>query len=180
MRIVLIIALSAVLASCIPVRIAPKFKDHKVMVAKKFKRSLPRETSFIFKDPKDANEFYNYMNTKFQLNHVDVAYNVPFVIEDKTYYLSYKEIGIEDQILNMPLILIDAKMEQEGLVKLFEDDHVSRTGHWYLVLTVYDDNFKNCLKASYLMQPKILEYLKALKQEYLNTQNYEALLFAKK
>jgi len=29
------------------------------MVAKKFKRSLPRDYAFIFEDPKDANEFYN-------------------------------------------------------------------------------------------------------------------------
>ena len=52
--------------SCIPVKIAPRFKneDYKIMQAKKFQRKMPRETSFIFKDPKDAGEFYNYINKK--------------------------------------------------------------------------------------------------------------------
>ena len=59
-KFVLFIFLTAIITSCIPTKIAPRFKneDYKVMQAKKFERNLPRETSFIFKDPKDADEFY--------------------------------------------------------------------------------------------------------------------------
>ena len=32
------------------------------MQANKFQREMPREMSFIFKDSKDANEFYSYIN----------------------------------------------------------------------------------------------------------------------
>lgn len=52
MKKLLIIVLTVSFTSCIPTRIAPRFEGHKVLQAKKFKRKLPRETSFIFKDLK--------------------------------------------------------------------------------------------------------------------------------
>ena len=61
------------------------------MDAKKNKRKLPRETSYIFEDPKDAYHFYDYINAKFRLNHLNVGMNTPFVIGGKTYYLTYNE-----------------------------------------------------------------------------------------
>ena len=44
-------------SSWIPLRIAANIKTDKVMVAKKFKRKLPKRHAFIFEDLKDANEF---------------------------------------------------------------------------------------------------------------------------
>lgn len=149
------------------------------MQAKKFQRKMPRETAFIFKDPKNADEFYHYINKKFKLNHKNVGLNTPFQIDGKTYFLSYKEIDKEDKNFNLIGLFIDAKLDDENLPTVF-NNYTTRKGHWYLILTVYDENIKNCLIDKHPMKLKILQYLKGLKQEYLTTKNYEELLLTKK
>ncbi len=178
--IILILALST--SSCIPIKIAPKFKneDYKIMQAKKFQKKMPRQTSFIFKDTKDAEEFYNYINKKYQLDHTDVGFNVPFQLDGETLYLSYHEAERTDETVNLPFVLIDAKRDGSGNSRLFENNYATRKGHWYILLTVYDENLKNCLKDHHPLKVKTIQYLKELKQEYLTTQNYEELLFTKK
>ena len=170
------------ITSCIPLKVAPKFKneDYKVMVAKKFQKKMSKETSFIFKDTKDADEFYQYINKKYRLNNIDVGYNVPFQIDGKDYFLSYEEAERTDKSLNLPLVLIDAKRESNGNTPLFEDNYTSRTGHWYIIITVFDENNENCLLEKHPQHKNIIKYLKDLQQEYLTTQNYEELLFTKK
>ena len=147
------------------------------MVAKKFKRKLPKHYAFIFEDPKDANEFYNYVNTKYELHHQDVEWNVPFEIEGKLFYFSFYEVEIPDKTLNFLPFLIDAKLEQEGWSPMFEDNYVSRKGNWYLAITVSNDIIIDCLKPEYIKREAIINYLKDMRVEYLNTHNYlEALL----
>ncbi|WP_179315430.1 hypothetical protein [Winogradskyella undariae] len=182
MKKLLAIAIVFSFTSCIPVKIAPRFKnqDYKIMLAKKFQKDMPRETSFIFKDSKDAEEFYNYINKKYHLNHIDVGYNVPFELENETLYLSYYEAERTDEKVNLPFALIDAKRESNGNSRLFEGNYGTRTGHWYIILTVYDKNIKNCLIDKHPLKEKTIQYLKELKQEYLTTQNYEELLLTKK
>ncbi|WP_299362408.1 hypothetical protein [Winogradskyella sp.] len=182
MKKVLILVLALSITSCIPYKIAPKFKkeDYKVMKAKKFQRKLPNETSFIFKDPKDAYEFYNYLNKKYNLENKYVGVNTPFQINNETYYLSYSEVERTDETLNLPLIVIDAKREQNGNSALFVDGYTSRKGHWYLVITVYDEELNNCLLDKHPIKPLVLKYLIDLKHEYLTTHNYEELLFVEK
>jgi len=168
--------------SCIPVKTAPKFKNkpYKIMLAKKFQKKMPKEVSFIFKDSKNAGEFYQYINKKYKLNDQNVGSNVPFQIDDETVYLTYYEAERTDEKVNLPLVAIDAKRESNGNSRLFEDNYSTRTGHWYIILTVYDESIKNCLKDKHPLKEKTIQYLKALQQEYLTTQNYEALLFTKK
>lgn len=180
-KLILLISIFGI-TSCIPVKIAPKFKnqDYKIMQAKKFQRDMPKETSFIFKDSKDADEFYTYINKKYQLNNVNVGSNVPFQIEGQTLYLTYYEAERTDETVNLPLVAIDAKRESNGNSRMFEGNYKSRTGHWYIILTVYDENIKNCLKENHSLREKTTQYLKNLKQEYLTTQNYEELLFTEK
>ncbi|MFD1015256.1 hypothetical protein [Winogradskyella rapida] len=167
---------------CIPVAVAPRFKrhDYKIMQAKKFQKDLPREIAFIFKDPKEAEEFYHYINKKYQLQHNNVGYNVPFQLQNQTLYLSYHETQRTDKKINVPLAAIDSKRKSNGNSALFEGHYVSRTGHWYLALTVYDNNIKNCLKENHPLRAETIAYLKALKAEYLSTYNYEELLLNKK
>lgn len=163
--------------SCIPLRIAPNIKTDKVMVAKKFKRKLPKRYAFIFEDPKDANEFYYYVNTKYELNHLDVEYNVPFIAEGKEYFFSFHETEIPDKTLNLGLIFVDLILESKDWDPMFVDDYETRKGNWYLVITVSDDAFNDCLKPNYNSREDILKYLRNLKMEYLTTSNYlEALL----
>jgi hypothetical protein len=146
------------------------------MQAKKFQRKLPKETSFIFKDPKNADEFYYYINKKFNLNHKGVGFNTPFKLNGHNYYLSYDEVGKEDKKLNFGLAVVDLVLEEKTGVTMFDNNYTSRTGHWYIVLTVYDENVKNCLLNKHPMQKKVVQYLKVLQQEYLRTHNYEELL----
>ncbi len=164
-------------SSCIPIRIAPNIKTDKVTVAKKFKRKLPKRYAFIFEDPKDANEFYNYINTKYQLNFIDVEYNVPFYVEENEFFLSFHEVEIPTKTVNLLPIVVDGVLKSNDNDPLFEDNYETRIGNWYLALTVADNNFNDCLKPGYIHRDAILKYLRTLKYEYLNTSNYlEALL----
>ena len=163
--------------SCIPLRIAPKIESHKVMVAKKFKRKLPKRHAFIFEDPKDANEFYNYINTKYELYHQDVEFNVPFVVNNNEYFFSFHETEIPDKTLNLLPIAVDLTLKSKEWDPMFEGLYETRKGNWYLVLTVSDDDFKDCLKPGHPDREAILEYLRKMQTEYLTTSNYlEALL----
>ncbi|WP_299126192.1 hypothetical protein [uncultured Winogradskyella sp.] len=180
MKNTIIVLLLISITSCIPVKIAPKFDGHKVMAAKKFKRKLPNETSFIFRDTKNAEEFYTYIDKKFKLNDANVDSNLPFEIDGQTLYLSYLEAEREDKNYNLGLALVDAKRESNGNDPLFEDNYVNRTGYWYIIINVYDNNLKNCLKDDHPLKSKTIKYLENLMNEYLTTQNYEELLFTKK
>ena len=170
------------ITSCIPLRIAPNFQEegYKIKQAKKFKRKLPKENAFIFEDTKDADEFYNFVNTKYQLNHLDVGLEVPFRIDEKLYFLSYYEVEKTTKTLNLLPIFIDGATSGTDLETDLYDNYVSRMGSWYLVITVIDNDSNDCLKESHPSYNKVLEYLKNLKKEYFSTHNYEELLFTKK
>lgn len=153
-------------------RIAPSIKNDKVIVAKKFKRDLPRSYAFIFEDPKEADEFYNFVNTKYDLDFQDVESNVPIEIDAAIYYMSFYESEIPTKTINLIPIVIDAKAGSNGNEPLLEDAHFSRVGNWYLVLTVDNSEMKDCLAPNYPHREKILVFLRELKSEYLTTHNY--------
>ncbi len=168
--IILVLALS--LSACIPLRKAPEINQHKVMDAKKFKRKLPRETAFIFEDPKDANAFYNFINSKYNLNHFDVGIDTPIQIGTCTYYLNYYEAEIPDKTFNLFGFVVDAKLEQNDMSPIFDDAYVTRHGHWYIAITAHDSDNKNCLTSKHPDRKKIHDYLKMLRSEYLNTSSF--------
>ena len=171
-----IILVLFILSSCIPLRIAPTIKDDKVMLAKKFKRNLPREHAFIFEDPKEADEFYNFINAKYDLGYDLVESNVPFSIEGNQYFLSFYETEIPTKTLNLVPIVIDAKLESNGHDPLLADAEFSRKGKWFLVLTVSDTAMNDCLSPNYKLRDTVVKYLRQLKAEYLNTHNYVEVL----
>jgi len=160
MRNFLLVLLAISITSCIPVSFAPDFhnKGYKVKKAKKFKRKLPEQQAFIFEDTKEADEFYNFINTKFELNDLDVDYEVPFRIEGNLYYLSFYEIE-----------KITTAIDLFNLT----DEFVHELGSWYIVITVIDNDSNDCLKESHPKHTLILKYLKDLKQEYLCTKTIE-------
>ena len=163
--------------SCIPLRIAPKIKEDKVMLGKKFKRHLPKRYAYIFEDPKDVNEFYYYIDTKYQLYGQDVEYNVPFVIDGEEYYFSFHEVEIPDKTLNLVPIVADQILEKNGHDPMMEDFEFSRQGNWYIAITVADDRINDCLNPRHPAREKILTYLRDLRTEYLNTHHYVDVLF---
>lgn len=164
MRLLTIAFLSLLATSCIPIRIAPNIKEDKIMKANKFKRKLPKQYAFIFEDPKEADEFYNYVNTKFQLDFKDVEWNVPFELDNVVYYMSFYESEIPNKTLNLIPLLIDAKLDQEGFGPMFEDSYLSRNGNWYLILTVNNDVSTDCLHPNYEYRHKLISYFKELRK----------------
>jgi len=159
--------------SCIPLRKAPNIESEKIMVAKKFKRKLPNDYAFIFEDPKEADEFYNYINLKYELNHENVERNVPFNIKDEKYFLSFYETSIPTKTLNISPILIDITMAMFELGQVSYDGEIEvyRTDSWYLALTVMDSNLEDCLEPNYKYRTEVISYLYELKLEYLSSYN---------
>lgn len=177
----LLLTLSIItLTSCIPTKIAPRIEGDKVMYAKKFKRKLLREYTFIFEDPKQANEFYKYINTKYERNHKDVRYNTPIIVDGITYYLTFRETERQTETVNLVPIAIDAVLDDNNAPKLLKDVHVTRTGIWYILISVRDDDLKDCLHPNYKSRAAIIKYLRKLRHEYLNTMNYLEVLLKKK
>ncbi len=167
--------------SCIPLRIAPKIEDYKITPGKKFKRSLSKRQMFIFENPKDEHHFYNYVNTKFQLGDQNVYDDIPFEIEGEQYFFAWYEVEIADKSINLAPILFNATMSRlldsdndDGFI---DAEEVIRSGNWYLALEVYSDVEKDCLKEDTLSREVVLKYLRALKNEYLSTHNYNEVVF---
>lgn len=160
------------LCSCIPLRVAPEIKGEKITNAKKFKKDLPNFQGFIFEDTKNANEFYNFINIKYNLKHVNVGANIPFIINNKTYYLSYFERERVTKTVNLVPMFVDAKLNQNGNDALLEDLHTSRNGFWYIIITVTDVEIKDCLNQKHPQNQDVIKYLKNLKKEYFSSNNY--------
>ncbi|WP_123912664.1 hypothetical protein [Hanstruepera neustonica] len=172
MKKLLVIVLLTVVYACIPLQVAPNIETDTVKLSKKFKKDLPRSYGFIFEDPKEANEFYNFINTKYNREHIDVEYNVPISIKNKTYYLSFHEREKNTTFLNLVPLTVYAKLQSEGKSTLMDGYHTTRTGHWYLILTVYDDDLQDCLKPEYPEREAVLTHLRMLQKEYMTTSNY--------
>ena len=158
--------------SCIPYKIAPNIEGEKIITAKKFKKDLPNFYGFIFEDPKNANEFYNFINAKYNLKHLNVESNVPISINNETYYLSFFERERTTETINLIPFIIDADRNSKGKESLLEDFYATRTGFWYLVLTVTDTKIKDCLNPNHPQHGEIVNHLKKLKDEYFSTSNY--------
>ena len=169
-QLAIILILLIISTSCIPLRIAPNIKDYKIKVAKKFKRKLPNNYAFIFEDPKEADEFYNFIKLKYQLNYEDFGRNVPFGVNDKNYFLSFYETVIPTKTLDFSSGFLDATLAMTlGGQDSYEGEvEITRTDSWYLVLTVCDSNLEDCLEPNHKFRAEIVKYLIDLKMEYLN------------
>ena len=184
MRIVVSVVVAVFLFnSCIPLRIAPDIDDYKITKGKSFKKGLPKREMFVFEDPKEADEFYDYVNIKFQLNNENVYDDVPFEINTQTYFFSFYEVEIPDKTINLfPVVLdvfVNAALGIEDVEPVFSDDEngVTRNGHWYIAIEAYSDHEKDCLKVGSLSREVVLNYLRALKKEYISTHNYNETVF---
>jgi len=177
-RILLAIFVLFFLNSCIPIRIAPNIKDYKLTKGKRFKRGLPKKTVFVFEDPKDANEFYSYINTKFQLKDYYVDVEVPFYIDDRAFYFSFYEVEIPTKTINLIPMAFDVMLNQTAdMDPILEDAYSSRTGNWYIAMEVFSDTEKDCLSENSISREIVLAYLRELKNEYLATDNYNEIVF---
>ncbi|MEM9077466.1 MAG: hypothetical protein AAGC43_10520 [Bacteroidota bacterium] len=163
--------------SCIPLRIAPNINDYKITKGKKFKKSLPKKTVYVFEDPKEEEEFYNYINTKFGLKDYFVDVDVPFYIEGEKYSFSFYEVEIPDKTVNLIPLVADALLSRADMEPVFDEVHESRKGNFYIAIEVYDDLGDDMLVEESTSKPKIVQFLSELKNEYLNTHNYNEVVF---
>jgi len=173
----LVVLLAIFFQSCIPLRIAPTIKDYKVTSGKRFKKSLSKRQMFLFEDPKDSNEFYDFVNTKFQLNDTLVYDDVPFKIKQNQYFFAFYEVEIPDKSINLLPLLMDGILHNSDMDTMFEEVYTSRKGNWYIAIEVYSDNEKDCLVETSLSKEEVLKYLRTLKNQYLSTHNYNETVF---
>lgn len=158
--------------SCIPLQIAPKIEGGKVFAPKKFKKQLPYNYVYVFEDPKDANEFYDYINAKFQIVYDDDTGNIPVIIDDKSYYITFYEVERATTTLNLLPMAVDAALEEKGHGPFLESTHTSRSGTWYIALTMTDETILDALNPNYKNHVAVLAYTNALRNEYLTTVHY--------
>lgn len=173
------ILLFSICYSCIPLQIAPNLEEGKVYKPKKFKRSLPKQHAFVFTDPKDADEFYYYLNAKFTLDPEGLGNNIPIMIDNRRYFLSFYETEKSTQTLNLLPLAIDATLVANDSEPILDEIYTSRTGNWYIALTISDIGHQDALNPEYRDVQKITSYVTQLHKEYLTTQNYSALLLKK-
>ncbi len=166
------ILLYTLAVSCIPLQIAPNIDGAKVYKGKKFKRKLPKQHVYVFEDPKDANEFYTYINAKYKIDYDDGGGNLPITINNKKYYLTFYEVERNTKTVNLIPMMIDGIIEEKGSSPMLENFHYSRSGAWYIALTVSDDHFNDNLKENDPNRKQIIQYLDNLRNEYLTTANY--------
>lgn len=160
-------------AGCIPLKIAPNIETDKVEVARKFKRDLPNQYAFIFEDPKNTDEFYNFINTKFELNFESVKSNVPFFINDIEYALTFYEREKATKTVNLVPLAIDGALKNKGNDAMLEDSYTSRVGQWFVIVTVRNNQNQDCLSPNYEQRDAVVHYLRDLRNEYLTTSDYE-------
>ena len=167
------------LVSCVPISIAPDLENGKVIRAKKFKRKLPNRHSYVFTDPKNADEFYYFINTKFQRENEDVEYNVPVDIEGKRYYVSFYETEKSTQTINLLTIIVDRAIAGDDGEPYLEDIYTSRWGTWYVGLMIADEDFNDALNPEYVHYDQVSDYSENLKDEYLSMTNYNQSILQK-
>ncbi len=182
-RIILLGFSVLIFQSCIPLRIAPTIDDYKIARGKKFKRTLSKRVMFIFEDHKEAGHFYDYVNTKYQLDDENVYDDVPFKIDYEQFFFSFYEVEIPDKTLSLGPLLVDMALnlalqnEEPELYLADESRDIDRKENWYIAIEVYSDLEKDCLSKNSLSKEAVLKYLRALKNEYLATYNYNETVF---
>ena len=142
----------------------------KVVKAKRFVKQLPYQYVYVFDDPKDANEFYNYINAKYQVTYEEG--NLPLTIGGRQTFLTFYEVNKETQTVNLIPMMVNAALEEKGHSPMFEDVEMTRFGKWYIALTVTDTQLKDCLNPSHENYSAVEAFVATLREEYLTTTEY--------
>ena len=161
--------------SCIPVKVAPSIQDHKIVLAKKFKKDLPSRYTFVFEDTRDADDFYHFINSKYDLKFRQVETNVPIEIEDQLFFMSFFERERTTQFINLIPMFVDAVLSSEGIDPMLEEVYSTRTGRWYVAITVDDPAFRDALSPDHPQRHEVIRYLDHLRDAYFATPNYAEL-----
>ncbi len=167
------------ITSCTPLKIAPSIEDYKIIKGNKFKRKFVKDYTYIFNDPKPQDQFYNFINAKFNKGGINVAYNTEVIINGSKFYISFYEPGKSSVSLNFAPMLIDLALTAQNIDMPLEQYYSSKSDKWYIAFTVFDANFNDALNPNYINHIPVITYLSQLKEEYLITNNYAMLPFKK-
>lgn len=137
------------------------------MVAEKFDKSLTKDYALIFEDPKDEEEFFYFINSRYDIIETNDQLIIPFYINNETFFLSYAEVEKSSKTINFVPILLDGILASKGMDPWFESLESTRTGRWFLVLTVTDINNADCLDPKHLSHKSVLDTVRNLKYAYL-------------
>jgi hypothetical protein len=172
-------ALFLLLIACFPTKIAPKIDNYIIKEGSKFHKDLLDHYAFIFNDPKDAFHFYNYINIVYELNQNKVDLDVPFVVNDQLFFFSFYEVEKTTNVVNLVPIVVDAQLDREGYGPFFESTYQSRTGHWYILINVFDEQGNDALHPAHAQRDTVKRYLNDLRKNYINNENYYEVLLNK-
>lgn len=169
--------LFAFFTSCIPLSFAPNIKTDKVKLAKRFKRDLPKQQGFIFEDPKEADEFYTFINTKYQLP--GIYRKIPLWIDKKPYIMNVYERSRATNTVNFVPFIFDLVLSNEGVEShgFLSSFYSSRWEKWFVIITLTDLKGQDALAPDHAKSEANLLYLRNLQKEYLNTANYMEAYF---
>lgn len=180
MQLRLYLLLCTLLCACIPVQLAPQISDYKIKKGQRFHKDLSHHYSFIFNNPKNDNEFYNYMNTVYELQNIDELMDIPIAVEEKIFLFSFYEVDKGSTTLNLIPVIVDAKLNEEGFDPMLESLYSTRKGYWYIIVTVFDENGNDALHPSHRSRLAIQKYLNELRTTFLDHDNYYEVLLKKK
>jgi hypothetical protein len=172
--------------SCIPLRIAPNISDYKTVKGTRFKKGLPQKNAFVFEDPKEAGEFYDYVNTKFDLQDYYADVEVPFQVGEKQYFFSFYEVEKKGRAINLVPILLDVTInatlgnDEFETYTATDENTLLRNGNYYIAIEAYSAVDKDCLSYEYTDRDGVLVYLRNLKEEYLTSHNLHEVVFKNK
>jgi nitrogen regulatory protein PII-like uncharacterized protein len=116
---------------------------------------------------------------KFNRNHINSESNIPITIDDQIYYMTFFEVERASKTINLLPMAVDAllKVNNLGSGDTFQNTYAKRSGSWYISIVVLDDAMKDVLAEETIVQEKVVSSLRALKQEYLSTANYQEIYF---
>lgn len=177
MRILLMLFSILFLCSCIPLQIAPKIETYRVIKPKRFKCNIPRGYGFVFEDPKEANAFFTYLQFKFRLPANHSFIQIPQLLDQKLYFLSFCEQMRNSKKPNLLPIAIDNVLEANELDPFLQDSYLSRRGKWYVIIRIQDLMNRDALHPKHPSQKPLILYLDSLRKEYIHTHNYWELYF---
>lgn len=133
----------------------------------------------FFKDPKQAYEFYDYIKIVYQLNNFSVNQDVQFVVNNELFSFSFREAEKTTNFVNLLPVAIDLTLKREGFTPILEPAYQSRTGHWYIIMTVFDDQGNDALHPQHINNKAVIRYLNTLRKNYLTHENYHEVLLNK-
>ncbi len=151
------------LTSCFPTKTAPKINTYKLQKAKRFHSSLPKDVAFIFQDKKDEGAFYQFLQSKYNLDDEQMNDAIPFVVDDKTYFFNFYERDRTSEafLLGAMLAVAIAGGDPSG-----GDYTLSGSQKWYIALLVFDEEEKDALNEEHPHRKRVVAYLDLLRREY--------------